>query len=154
MAVKLRLRRLGRTHLAFYQIVAADARFPRDGRFIEKLGTYDPYKKFNKVDINHDIAMKWLKNGAIPTETVRSLLSQEGILLKFHLFRKGKSEEEINQQYEVWKAQRDQKIQKQIEAYEKQLSKQAEERIAHEKRVREDRAAKIKARQNAAVQES
>jgi small subunit ribosomal protein S16 len=154
MAVKLRLRRLGRTHLAFYQIVAADARFPRDGRFIEKVGTYDPHKKFNKVEIDHDVALKWLKNGAIPTETVRSLLSQEGLLLKLHLFRKGKSEEEINQKYEIWKAQNEQKIQKQIEAHQKQLAKEAEERLAHEKRVRENRAAKIKARQNALTQES
>ncbi|MCS7073145.1 MAG: 30S ribosomal protein S16, partial [Bacteroidia bacterium] len=92
MAVKLRLRRLGRTHRPFYQIVAADSRSPRDGRFIEKIGIYNPMTNPFTLEINHDLAMKWLKIGAIPTDTVRSLLSREGILLKFHLYKKGKSE--------------------------------------------------------------
>ncbi|MCS6905126.1 MAG: 30S ribosomal protein S16 [Bacteroidia bacterium] len=153
MAVKLRLRRLGRRHLAYYQIVAADARAPRDGRFIEKIGTYDPHKKFYQVEINHEAALKWLKNGAIPTETVRSILSREGILLKLHLYRKGKSEEEIKQQYEVWKSQKEHKIQKQIEEYEKRLQAEREERLAHERRVRENRAAKIRSQQQAAASE-
>ncbi|MCS7086437.1 MAG: 30S ribosomal protein S16, partial [Bacteroidia bacterium] len=76
-----------------------DARSPRDGRFIELLGSYDPNKEFDKYRIDHEKALKWLKNGAQPTETARSILSREGVMLRFHLYRKGKSEEEIRAVY-------------------------------------------------------
>ncbi len=83
MAVKLRLKRMGSKQKPFYRIVAADARSPRDGRFIETIGTYNPIKKPAEVSINEDLALKWLKNGAIPTDTVRSILSKEGIMTKY-----------------------------------------------------------------------
>ena len=83
MAVKLRLKRMGSKQKPFYRIVAADARSPRDGRFIETIGTYNPIKKPAEVSINEDLALKWLKNGAIPTYTVRSILSKEGIMTKY-----------------------------------------------------------------------
>ena len=83
MAVKLRLKRTGSKQKPFYRIVAADARSPRDGRFIETIGTYNPIKKPAEVSINEDLALKWLKNGAIPTDTVRSILSKEGIMTKY-----------------------------------------------------------------------
>lgn len=84
MAVKLRLKRMGKKGHAFYRIVAADSRSPRDGRVIEEIGTYDPNKKPFEVKLNEELAVKWLKNGAQPTDTVRSLLSKEGILKKLH----------------------------------------------------------------------
>ena len=82
MSVRLRLRRVGARHQPRYRIVAADARSPRDGRFIEVVGHYDPTRQPHEVVIHADLAQKWLKRGAQPTETVRDLLVQQGILAK------------------------------------------------------------------------
>ena len=84
MAVKLRLKRMGAKKRPFYRIVAADSRSPRDGRFIETVGTYNPITTPAEVKINEEVALKWLANGAIPTETVRAMLSKQGVLKKFH----------------------------------------------------------------------
>ncbi len=83
MAVKLRLKRMGAKQKPFYRIVAADSHSPRDGRFIETIGTYNPISKDSNVTINEELALKWLNNGAIPTDTVRSILSKEGIIKKY-----------------------------------------------------------------------
>ncbi|MCS7188914.1 MAG: 30S ribosomal protein S16 [Bacteroidia bacterium] len=106
MAVKLRLRRDGRRHYAFFHLVAADSRAPRDGKFIEKLGYYNPNTNPPQIQFNHERILHWLQKGAQPTETVRSLLSREGILLKLHLWRKGKTPEEIEAAYQAWKTQK------------------------------------------------
>ena len=79
MAVKLRLKRMGAKKRPFYRIVAADSRSPRDGRFIETVGTYNPIMEPAEVKINEEVALKWLDRGAIPSDTVRSLLKNEGI---------------------------------------------------------------------------
>ncbi|MBQ4634790.1 MAG: 30S ribosomal protein S16 [Bacilli bacterium] len=84
MAVKLRLKRMGAKKQPFYRIVAADSRSPRDGRFIETVGTYNSVANPAKIEINEELALKWLRNGAIPTDTVRNLLSNAGILKKYH----------------------------------------------------------------------
>ena len=91
MAVKLRLKRMGSKQKPFYRIVAADSRSPRDGRFIETVGTYNPITEPAEVSINEEAAMKWLRDGAIPTDTVRNLLKKQGILEKFHSERMSKS---------------------------------------------------------------
>ena len=83
MAVKLRLKRMGAKQKPFYRIVAADSRSPRDGRFIEIVVTYNPVKKPAEVTVNEELALKWLNNGAQPTETVRAILSKEGIMAKY-----------------------------------------------------------------------
>ena len=83
MAVKLRLKRMGSKQKPFYRIVAADSRSPRDGRFIEILGTYNPIVKENNVTVNEELAIKWLNNGAQPTDTVKSLLSKAGVWAKY-----------------------------------------------------------------------
>ena len=83
MAVKLRLKRGGSKQRPFYRIVAADARSPRDGRFIDSIGTYNPIPAEYEVSIDEEKAMYWLSNGAQPTDTVRSLLSEKGILAKY-----------------------------------------------------------------------
>ena len=83
MAVKLRLKRMGAKQRPFYRIVAADARSPRDGRFLEVVGTYNPITNPAETKIDEEKAMYWLNNGAIPTETVRNILSKEGIMKKF-----------------------------------------------------------------------
>ncbi|HHZ11942.1 MAG TPA: 30S ribosomal protein S16 [Acholeplasmataceae bacterium] len=83
MAVKLRLQRLGAKKRPYYRIVAADSRAPRDGRFIEIIGTYHPLDEGNPVKIDEEKALKWLNKGALPTDTVRSLFSRLGIMEKF-----------------------------------------------------------------------
>lgn len=80
MAVKIRLRRLGAKKAPFYRIVVADSRYPRDGRFIEELGYYDPTKEPSVVKIDGEKAKKWIANGAQPTDTVKSLLKKQGVL--------------------------------------------------------------------------
>lgn len=92
MAVKLRLKRMGAKKRPFYRIVAADSRSTRDGRVIAELGYYNPIAEPKEVKINEEMAMTWLQNGAIPTDTVRDLLKQEGILEKFHNVRSKKGE--------------------------------------------------------------
>lgn len=82
--VKLRLKRMGKKGAPFYRIVAADSRSPRDGRFIEQIGTYNPTKAEEKVTLDKELAKKWLSNGAQPTDTVRSILSHEGVLKEMH----------------------------------------------------------------------
>jgi small subunit ribosomal protein S16 len=110
--VKLRLRRIGRKQLPVYKIVAADAKSPRDGRFIEALGTYNPGAKPNVVDIKNDRVLYWLQTGAKPTVTVKNLLSNSGILLKLHLTRKKSSESKISDELEKWKSLQDEKTKK------------------------------------------
>lgn len=84
MAVKIRLKRMGSKKKPFYRIVVADSRSPRDGRIIEKVGTYNPITTPAAVTVDEDLVLKWLANGAQPSDTVRNLLSQQGIMKKFH----------------------------------------------------------------------
>lgn len=90
MAVKIRLKRMGAKRNPFYRIVVADSRSPRDGRQIETLGTYDPLKKPVEVKLNEELALEWLQNGAQPSDTVRNLFSDRGIMEKFHNAKHGK----------------------------------------------------------------
>ncbi len=82
MSVKIRLTRMGRHKDPFYRIVAADGRYARDGRYIEQIGTYDPSLKENKAVIDEELALKWLKMGATPSDSVRCLLSEKGLIAK------------------------------------------------------------------------
>ncbi len=84
MAVKLRLKRMGAKKRPFYRIVAADSRSPRDGRFIEVVGTYNPIMEPAEIKVNEEVALKWLNDGAIPTDTVRDLFRKQGVMEKFH----------------------------------------------------------------------
>ena len=88
MAVKLRLKRMGSKKAPFYRVVAADSRSPRDGRFIETVGTYNPIVEPAEVKIDEEKAIKWLSEGAIPTDTVRDLFRSQGIMEKFHNSKK------------------------------------------------------------------
>jgi len=108
MATKIRLQRHGRKGYAFYHIVIADSRAPRDGKFIERIGLYNPNTNPATIDLEFDRALYWVKVGAQPTDTVRNILSDEGVLLKKHLqggVAKGAfSEAEAEQKFEAWKA--------------------------------------------------
>ena len=90
MAVKIRLKRIGAKKAPFYRIVVADSRSPRDGRQIETVGTYNPLTKPAELKINEELALKWLQNGAQPSDTVRNLFSDQGIMEKFHNAKHGK----------------------------------------------------------------
>ena len=90
MATKIRLTRMGAKKAPFYRLVVADSRSPRDGRFVEQIGTYNPLTTPAEIKINEELALKWLNNGAIPTDTVKNLLSGAGIMKKFHESKMGK----------------------------------------------------------------
>lgn len=107
--VKIRLQRHGRKKKPYYHIVAADVRAKRDGRIIEDLGRYDPVNATTKVTLNTERVIHWLKTGAQPTDTVRSILKKEGIMYRIHLMGWGKSEEEINTTLDAWKAAKGEK---------------------------------------------
>jgi len=90
MAVKIRLKRMGAKKAPFYRVVVADSRSPRDGKFIENIGTYNPIKTPSETKIDEELALKWLNNGAIPTDTVKNILSKAGIMAKYHNSKQGK----------------------------------------------------------------
>ncbi len=114
MAVKIRLARRGKKNHAYFHIVVADSRSPRDGRFIEQIGSYNPNTNPATIVLDSEKALQWLHNGAQPTETTRRILSYEGVLLKRHLeggVKKGAITEEVAQQkWDAWKLERDGKI--------------------------------------------
>lgn len=90
MAVKIRLKRMGAKKAPFYRIVVADSRSPRDGKVIEQVGTYNPLTNPAEVKVDADLTIKWLQNGAIPTDTVKNILSKAGVMEKYHNIRQGK----------------------------------------------------------------
>jgi small subunit ribosomal protein S16 len=114
MAVKIRLARRGRKKLAIYDVVVADAKAPRDGRFIEKIGTYNPNTDPASININNERALTWLMNGAQPTDTVKAMLSYRGILLKKHLqigvLKGAISQEDADAKFETWKSSKESAI--------------------------------------------
>ncbi len=107
MAVKLRLRKMGKKRQPIYKIVAADSRSPRDGKYLEAIGMYNPKATPHTVEILEDRALYWLGVGAQPTDTVKSLLRQTGITLKKELTKRGLSEEKIEAEMESWKQQKE-----------------------------------------------
>ncbi len=114
MATKIRLQRHGHKDYAFYPIVIADSRAPRDGRFIERIGSYNPNTNPATISLNFERALYWINVGAIPTDTVRNILSREGVMLMKHLqggVKKGAfTEEEAQKRFEAWKAQKQAKL--------------------------------------------
>ncbi len=116
MATKIRLQRHGRKNYAFYPIVIADSRAPRDGRFIERIGSYNPNTNPATITLNFERALYWVNVGAEPTDTVRSILSNEGVLLMKHLqggVKKGAFDEaEAQKRFDAWKAQKQQSVDK------------------------------------------
>ena len=90
MAVKIRLKRMGAKKAPFYRVIVADSRSPRDGRFIDTIGTYNPLTTPAEIKLNEVSAIKWLNNGAIPTDTVKNLFSKAGIMEKYHNLKQGK----------------------------------------------------------------
>jgi len=147
MAVKLRLARHGRKGLAFYYIVAADSRTPRDGKFIERIGSYNPTTNPATIDLNFDKALTWLMTGAQPSDTVRRILSYKGVLMKKHLLegvRKGAFDEaEAERRFAEWEKTKLSKISEKIKGLDDDKVKANKARLEAEKLVKEQRAEAI-----------
>lgn len=154
MPVKIRLARHGRKQHAYYHIVVANSRAPRDGRFIERIGSYNPNTNPATIDLDFDKAISWLFKGAQPTDTTRSILSREGVMMKKHLLEGAKkgafTEAEAEVKFEAWMKQKAAKVEA---SKEKLTSSQLEEkkaRLKAESKVNEARLAEI-AKRNAAA---
>jgi small subunit ribosomal protein S16 len=151
MAVKIRLARKGRKKLAYYHIVVTDSRSPRDGRYIEKIGKYNPLTNPATIELDFDKALGWLQNGALPTETCRAILSYKGVLIKKHLLegvRKGAFDEaEATRRSEEWMKQNEEKIEAKRSGLEKSKDERLVKMLAAEKKINETRAAKLAKKQ-------
>jgi small subunit ribosomal protein S16 len=149
MPVKIRLQRHGKKGKPFYWVVAADARAKRDGRYLEKIGTYNPNTNPATVEIDLDSAVKWLGNGAQPTDTARTLLSYRGALLKHHLqggVSKGAlTQEDADAKFEAWLEDKANRIQAKVDGLSKEEAKAQADAFAAEKAVNEKRVADAKA---------
>ena len=145
MPVKIRLQRHGKKGKPFYWIVAADARANRDGRFLEKLGVYNPNTNPATIEINLDHSVQWLENGAQPTETARRILSYKGVLMKHHLMggvRKGAlTEEQAEKKFQAWMDEKQQRISSKEQGLEKAKSEAKAKALEAEKEVNEKRQA-------------
>ena len=149
MATKIRLQRGGRKARPIYSIVVADARAKRDGRFIEKLGTYNPNTNPATIDLNFDSALSWVMKGAQPTDTARAILSYRGVMMKKHLLegvRKGAlTEEQAEAKFDAWTNEKESKIQNKVESLASADAKAKSDRLAAEAEVNNARVAAIAA---------
>lgn len=143
MAVKIRLQRHGKKNFAFFHIVVADSRAPRDGRFIEQIGSYNPNTNPATILLNPERALAWLNVGAQPTLVVRRILSYEGVLLRKHLqggVAKGAlTQEQADKKFEAWKAERDAKINAKKEGLVKDAAAKAKAAAEAESKVNQAR---------------
>ena len=151
MPAKIRLQRKGKKGQPFYHIVIADGRAPREGRFIERIGTYNPLARPAEIEINFDKAIGWLQNGAQPTDTVKAILSYKGVLIKKHLLegvKKGAFDEaEATKRFEEWMKQNDAKVESKKSGLEKSRDDEVVKKLTAEKKVNEARAAKLSKKQ-------
>jgi len=147
MSVKIRLARKGRKKQAYYHVVVADSRSPRDGRFIEKIGIYNPLTDPATIDINFEKALGWLQNGAQPTDTCRAILKYKGVMMKKHLLegvKKGAFDEaEADRRFNEWLKGKEEKIELKKSGLEKKGEELRKKKLEAEKEVKEARAAEI-----------
>jgi len=155
MPVKIRLQRHGKKGKPFYWIVAADARSKRDGKYLDKIGTYNPNTNPATIDLDIDGAVNWLQNGAQPTDTAKAILSYKGAMLKNHLVggvRKGAlTEEQAEEKFQAWVAEKEAKINAKVEGLSKEDSDAKAKAFEAEVKVNEDRAAAAKEVSEAAI---
>lgn len=155
MPARIRLQRHGKKNQPFYHIVVADGRAPRDGKFIEKLGTYNPMTNPAQIILNEDKAVQWLNNGAQPSPTVNNILRHKGVLLKRHLqigVTKGAiTQEQADVRFNEWKQAKEAKIANKKSNLENEARSQAKARLEAEKKVNETKAAAVAAKRQAAA---
>ncbi|MCX6334342.1 MAG: 30S ribosomal protein S16 [Bacteroidia bacterium] len=151
MAVKIRLARKGRKKLAYYHIVVADSRSPRDGRYIEKIGIYNPLTNPATIELDFDKALGWLQNGAVPSDTCRAILSYKGVLIKKHLLegvKKGAFDDaEATKRFEEWMKQNEAKVEAKKSGLEKSKDDELGKKLAAETKINEARAARLARKQ-------
>ena len=147
MPAKIRLTRHGRKKSPYYHIVISDSRAPRDGRYIERIGIYNPGTNPATIKLDFDRALEWLQKGAQPTDTCRAILSYKGVLIKSHLLngvKKGAfSEEEAEARYDTWLKEKENKIQTKKSKVAKVLEEEEKKRFEAEKKIKEAKAAVI-----------
>jgi len=157
MATKIRLQRHGKKGKPFYYIVVADARAPRDGRFIERLGSYNPNTNPATIDINFDKTLDWVNSGAQPTDTCRAILSYKGVLYKKHLqggLKKGAlTEEQVESKFQAWLDQKEGKITGKKESLSTAKQDARKAALAAEAKKKEEKAAAIAAKNAPPVEE-
>lgn len=145
MPVRIRLQRHGKKGKPFYHIVVADGRAPRDGKFIEKLGTYNPMTNPASIELNCNSACEWLKKGAQPSDTARSLLSRKGVMMKRHLqigVEKGAiTQEQADAKLNAWLSEKESKINQKAEVASLKVKEESKKRLAEETKIKEARAA-------------
>jgi small subunit ribosomal protein S16 len=150
MPTKIRLQRHGKKKASFFHIVIADSRAPRDGKFIEKIGTYNPNLNPAVVNLKFERALDWIRLGAQPTDTTRAILSYEGVLYKNHLnigVKKGAmKQEEAEKKFEAWKAEKLAKIQAKVDNVTKSADELSKKKLAAETEKKNKRAAEILAK--------
>jgi len=158
MATKIRLQRHGKKGKPFYYIVVADARAPRDGRFIERLGSYNPNTNPATIDINFDKTLDWVNSGAQPTDTCRAILSYKGVLYKKHLqggLKKGAlTEEQVESKFQAWLDQKEGKITGKKESLSTAKQDARKAALAAEAKKKEEKAAAIAAKNAPPVEET
>jgi small subunit ribosomal protein S16 len=158
MAVKIRLTRRGRKKLALFDVIIADARAPRDGRFIEKIGSYNPNTNPAIIDLDDQKAFEWLMKGAQPTDTVKAMLSYRGILLKKHLqigVNKGAiTQEQADKKFEDWQQSKEAKITGKVDKLTQEREASRKERLEAESKVRAAREEAIKRKQTPPAEEA
>jgi small subunit ribosomal protein S16 len=157
MPVKIRLTRQGRKKRPYYHIVVSDSRAPRDGRFIEKLGNYDPNTNPATIELDFGKSLDWVLKGAQPTDTCRAILSYRGVMYKKHLVegvrKNAFSEEEAEKKFNLWLTGKEAKIQAKISSLEQKNSDSKTQRLEHEAKINEQRVKAI-AKKNAKLAES
>jgi len=150
MPAKIRLQRQGKKGQPFYHIVVADGRAPRDGKFIEKIGTYNPLTKPADIVLDFDNALQWLQNGAQPTDTVRSILSYKGVMYKHHLLKGVKkgafTELEAEAKFNKWMSEKTAKIEQAAKNENLKQKEEVKKALEAEKEINEKRAAEISKR--------
>lgn len=152
MPVKIRLARHGRKRYAYYHIVVADSRAPRDGKYIERIGSYNPNTNPATIELNFDKALDWLGKGAQPTDTARAILSYKGVLMKKHLLegvKKGAFDEaEAERRFQKWMEEKEAKIQAKKDQVSAESEKERKARLEREAKINAERAEKL-AKRNA-----
>ncbi len=156
MPVRMRLQRFGKKGKPFYHIVIADGRAPRDGKFIEKIGTYDPITQPASVNIDIDKAVKWINNGAQPSDTVRAILSYKGVLYKNHLLKgvaKGAlTPEQAEEKFQKWSAEKEERIQHHVNTKHLHNKERIKKRKEEEVAINEAKAAALAAKRAEALE--
>ena len=158
MPVKIRLSKKGRKKLPYYHIVVADSRAPRDGKFVERIGLYNPQTNPATIELNFDSALDWLQKGAQPTDTCRAILSEKGVMMKKHLLEGAKkgafTAEEAEVRFQKWLGEKQDKVKAQMDSIVKGKADESSKRLAAETKVKEAKAQELAKKLKAQAEES